>query len=171
MKITLENTQQLTSYNFIERLSIELWKKENIYLIDEPKKVGVPDYFYITAYLIQFDTEFQMQGLTTLLTNSTAYNLENTLDSFNIIGSTTLANCLQDILNTLHKYGLTPIKMRERFLQGTAGLPEYSIITSGNFFKEEDLFQDLSVHEKKLYEIYQQIWTDLEAYLIKIRGK
>ncbi len=170
MKITLDNSNQLSSYDFIEKLSIELWEDDNIYLIDEPKKVGIPDYFYISAYLIQFDTEFQMQGLATLLTNSSTYNFENTLDSLKIIDSTNLANCLQGVLDTLNKYGMTPVKMRDRFLQGTEHLHEYSIITTGQFFKEEDLLEELEKHEDELNEIYTQIWTDLEAYLIKVRG-
>ncbi len=171
MKLTIDNTRELTSYDFIEKLSIELWRNDNLYLIEEPKKVEIPDYFYISAYLIQFDTEFQMQGLTTLLTNSSTYNFENTLSSLKIIDSPNLANCLQGVLDALSKYGMTPIKMRDRFLKGTEGLPEYSIITTGQFFKENDLLNDLKVHEDKLFEIYPQIWTDLEKYLIKIRGK
>ena len=171
MKITLDNTKQFTSYDFIEKLSIELWENDNIYLIDEPQKVGIPDYFYISAYLIQFDTEFQMQGLTSLLTNSSTYNFENTLDSLKIIGSINLTNCLQGVLDTLNKYGMTPLKMRDRFLKGTKGLPEYSIITTGQFFKEDDLLEDLKVYEDELHKIYNQIWTVLEVYLIKIRGK
>lgn len=171
MQITIDNTINLSSYDFIERLSIELWESDNIYLIAEPKRADIPGFFYITAYLIQFDTEFQMQGLTTLLTNSSTYNFENTLDSLKTIGSTTLANCLQKILGTLNRYGMSPAKMRDRFLKGTEGLPEYSIITSGQFFKEDNLLEDLKVHEDELLEIYTQIWKDLEMYLIKVRGK
>lgn len=171
MGITLDNTKHLTSYDFIEKLSIELWENDNIYLIDEPRKEEIPNYFYISAYLIQFDTEFQMQGLTALLTNSSTYNFENTLDSLKEIGSTNLSNCLKGILDTLSKYGMTPKKMRDRFLNYTEGLPEFAIITTGQFFKEDDLIEDLKIYEDKLFEIYTQIWTDLEAYLIKIRGK
>ena len=171
MLITPENTENLTSYEFIEKLSIELWEEDNIYLINQLQRTDVPDYFYKTAYLLEFDTEFQMSGLTTLLSNSSTYNFENTLKSFVEIGSTSLASCLQGILDTLHKFGLTPIKMRERFINGTQELPLYSIITVGQFFNEDDLLEELRVHDNKLNEIYTQIWTDLEEYLIKIRGK
>jgi hypothetical protein len=171
MIITPENTENLTSYEFIEKMSIELWEGDNIYLIDKPQRADIPDYFYKTAYLLQFDTEFQMSGLTTLLSNSSTYNFENTLKSFVEIGSISLASCLQGILDTLHKFGMTPIKMRERFINGTQELPLYSIITVGQFFNEDNLLEELQVHGNELYEIYTQIWTDLEAYLIKIRGK
>jgi len=171
MKINFDNTKDLASYDFLEKLSIELWKKENIYLLDEPMRADIPEFFYISAYIIQFDTEFQMQGLTTLLTNSSTYNFENTLESLKIIGSKRLVNCLQNILNTLKNYDMTPVKMRDRFLKGTEGLPEYSIISTGQFLKEDELLLDLKVHEDELYEIYNEIWTDLEAYLIKVRGK
>lgn len=170
MKITPENTIELKSNEFIEKLSIDLWEEDNIYLINEPKKESIPDYFYVSAYIIQFDTEFQMQGLTTLLTNSTSYNFENTLNSFKLIGSTNLANCLQGILNTLNKYGMTPVKMRDRFLGGSEGLPEHSIVTTGQFFNEEDLLEDLELHEEELNKIYPQIATNLGGYLIKTRG-
>lgn len=170
MKLTQENTIHLKSIDFIEKFSINLWDKENIYLIDEPQREEIPEYFYITAYLLQFDTEFQMQGLLTLLTNSSTYNFENTLKSFKIIGSKKLENCLQMILNSLNKYGMTPIKMRDRFLQGTEGLPEFSIITTGQLFNEDDLLQELEIHSNELYEIYPQILTDLETYLINVRG-
>ncbi|AXE16734.1 hypothetical protein DR864_02805 [Runella rosea] len=171
MKISIDNTQNLTSFDFIEMLSTELWDDDNIYLIDDPKKEDIPDYFYITAYLLQFDTELQMSGLTTLLTNSSTYNFENTLNSFKKIGSIKLANCLQDILDTLNKFGMTPAKMRDRFLKGSEDFSEYSIITTGQFFKENDLLEELKIHEDELFNIYSQIWIDLESYLINIRGK
>jgi hypothetical protein len=162
MLLTLENTKNLSSYDFIETFSIEVWDEVNIHLVRGPKKDTFPDYFYLTACLLEFDTEFQMSGILTLLTNS--------LNGFKQIESHKLTECLQGILNTLHKFGMTPIKMREQFLNGAQNLPECSIITTGQYFDEKGLLAELKIHGNKLDEIYGEIWPDLESYLIKIRG-
>lgn len=171
MLLPLKNTVKLTSSDFIETFSIEMWSDKNIYLLNESRKNTIPDYFYVTAYLLQFETEFEMSGLTTLLSNSSTYNFENTLISFREIGSTKSAKCLEGILNTLQKYDLTPIKMREWFLNHAEGLSEYSIIKMGQAFKGDDLLDELGVYDNELSDICSEIRTDLEEYLIKIRGQ
>lgn len=171
MLLTLENTKNLNSSEFVEMFSIELFEDENLYLLNEPKRDEVPAFFYHLAYILEFETALEMSGLMILLSNSTAYNFENTLESFRAIGNTKFATCLQGILNTLANHGLTPIKMRERFENATSDLPEYSIITTGQFHPEEDLNKELRTFEVELYEDCNVIRDALEEYVTSIRGK
>jgi hypothetical protein len=172
MILTVDSTKNLTSPEFLEIFSIEMWSDENIYLIEELPRADIPNYFYITAYCLQFETEFLMSGLTTLLSNSTAYNFINTLESFRRIESDIFVKCLQGIMDTLGKYGLSPAGLRERFLRTTTELPEYSIITMAEIHKTDgNLLSELKIYEDELFKIYPKIWDELENYLLKIRGK
>jgi hypothetical protein len=171
MLLTLENTKDLNPTELVEFFSIELFEDENLYLLNEPKRDDVLAFFYHLAYILEFDTTLQMSGLETILTNSTAYNFENTLDSFRAIGSIKFTNCLEGILKTLAKYGLTPIKMRERFEQGITDLPEYSVITVGQFLPEEALRNELHAYQDVLYEDCNAIRNALGAYVASLRGE
>lgn len=112
-----------------------------------------------------------MSGLVTLLSNSTAYNFKNTLNNFKEINSQHFVQCLEGILSTLERYGMTPIKMRESFIDSTSKLAEYSIITMKKVHKEDELLEALSIYEDELFDTSPQIWDELEKYLIDIRGK
>jgi hypothetical protein len=172
MLLTVDNTSDMTSEDFLEVFSIEMWNPENIYLIEESPRENIPDYFYVTGYCLQFEAELLMSGLTTLLSNSTAYNFINTLESFKKVKSETFAKCLQGILDTLHKYGLTAVGMREKFIHETSELPEFSIITMAEIHQSEgNLLSELKIYEAELFKTYPKIWDDLENYLIEIRGK
>ena len=156
MLLTVENTKHLTSRDFLELLSIELFNSENLYLLLENRREGIPDYFYISAYILEFDTEFEMQGLNTLLANSTTYNFYNALESYKKINATPFVDALEGIIAVLQKFGLTPMDMRDKF------------ITELEF---EKIATELRVFEKKLYEIYADFWDYLVSYLMKVRGK
>lgn len=154
--LTKENTFHLTTDEFLEKIATELWEKDNIYLISEEKRPDIPEYFYITAYLIEFETELMMQGLLGLLGNSTTYNFENTMDSLSLIDNQKGVACLQNILETLSKYGKTPQKIREEDTD--------EVIL-------DKIWEDLAPFEEELYAVFPNIWEDLVRYLIKIRGK
>lgn len=169
MKLTSENTKFLNTEEFLDKLAIELWSEENIYLLNEPQKTDIPDYFYISAYLIEFETELLMQGLATLLTNSVVYNFDNVLEYSKIISCKPLENCLKNIIQTLQEFELKPTDLRENFLQKSQNIQEYDIIN--NDIMEENLYEKLSYHEEQLHEIFPQVWEDLYSYLKKKRGK
>lgn len=154
--LTKENTFHLTTDEFLEKIAIELWEKDNIYLISEEKRPDIPEYFYITAYLIEFETELMMQGLLGLLGNSTTYHFQNTIDSLRVIDNQKGVHCLQNILETLSKYGKTPQKMREEYTD--------EVIL-------DKIWGNLVPFEDELYAVFPNIWEDLERYLINVRGK
>ena len=156
MKLTIENTENLTSREFIELLSIELFNSDNNYLLTKPQVQDIPEYFYISAYLLEFDTEFQMQGLLTTLTNFTAYNFMNTLNSCRKINNIELTECLEGIFECLQKYDLTPVKFRENWIEPS---------------QETYLFEELRAFDKKLWKLLPKLWEDLENYLKEVRKK
>lgn len=154
--ITEENTFHLTTDEFLEKMALELWEKENSYLISEEKRPNIPEYFYITAYLLDFETELMMQGLMGLLGNSTTYNFENTMDSLKVIDNQQGVDCLQNIIEILSKYEKTPKKMREE--------PTNEVVF-------DKISEDLAPYEDELYVIFANVWEDLKRYLVNIRGK
>lgn len=154
--ITAENTFHLTTDEFLEKMALELWEKENSYLISEEKRPNIPEYFYITAYLLDFETELMMQGLMGLLGNSTTYHFENTMDSFKVIDNQQGVYCLQNIIEILSKYEKTPKKMREE--------PTNEVVF-------DKISEDLAPYEDELYVIFANVWKDLKRYLVNIRGK
>jgi hypothetical protein len=149
MLLDLKNTSKLTNEEFVETLSIHLWDKENIYLIDEDIKADIPNYFYISAYIIEFNTEFQMQGLVTLLSNSPAKNFENTLNSLKIIESSELYKCLTDIKYKLSAFGFTPENV--------------------GVIIDDEILIEMRICEKILLKIYPNMLIDLVKYLRKVR--
>lgn len=154
--LTENDIYHLDSQEFLELLASEIWKEENQFLLLGEKQSGVPEYFYISAYLIDFETELMINGLLGLLQNSVTYNFENTLNSLKIIENEKSVNCLQNILKTLSKYGKSPAQMREE------------PISDEDF---DRLYQDLRLFENELHDIFPLIWEDLQRYLLNIRGK
>ncbi|MBK9452268.1 MAG: hypothetical protein IPN95_23165 [Bacteroidetes bacterium] len=128
MLLTEENTHHLSSADFVVHFSIEVFSEENLYLLDQERINPIPSYFYPAAYILEFQTEFLMSGLTILLSNSSVYNFENALNSFTETGNNRVSECLEAIIATLKNFGLKPTDMRERFVNGTQELPQYSII-------------------------------------------
>ena len=170
MLLTEENTNHLSSAEFVDHFSIELFAEENLYLLQQERINTIPSYFYHAAYILEFQTEFLMSGLTIQLSNSSVYNFENALNSFKETGNNRVSECLEAIIATLKNFGLKPTDMRERFVNGTQDLPEYSIIKPSQF-QDADLEEELAVHEEHLWTLIDNVRDDLENYLFKIRGK
>ena len=66
----------------------------------------LPDFLKHFFYIVDFETEYEMSGLLTLLVNSTGRYINEINDSFMMTGNTEIASLLASVEEILIKYQL-----------------------------------------------------------------
>jgi hypothetical protein len=87
-----------TLLDFIAR---HLYAPENAALLLSPTFASLPDYAQYVIWILDFETEYEMQGLYTLLENSLGQQLPAIARSFEQTQNAEMARCLQQLVTVL----------------------------------------------------------------------
>ncbi|WP_430472155.1 DUF3418 domain-containing protein [Wielerella bovis] len=144
-----QKTSELDTSAFLAYFAKHLYDEENRHLLDKPISKNIPEYFYICAYLIDFETELSMSGLEGLLCNSTAHHFKDVHNALKIINNHQGVECIQSIIDVLAQNNTSPE-------------------TFGNEQRELfELSESLRKYSQQLSdEIFPTVWADLEKYLL-----
>jgi hypothetical protein len=77
------------------------YKPENAALLDSPTFAFLPDYAQYVIWILDFETEYEMQGLLTLLENALGQHLPAIARSFEQTHNAAIAQCLQQLVAVL----------------------------------------------------------------------
>lgn len=161
--------EALSPAKLIEALSIRIYDPPLSTARDRLREVAEP--LRVAILVLDFDTEFSMNGMLGFLENSTGLYFPETIEAFDMIGASETISVLRAIEKTLDRHGVTPSKLRADF----TGTQEYQITT----FRE--LHGDLGTMPNEVEEdarrlyLYgkpgtgEPVWSLLEAFVEKNR--
>lgn len=134
-----------------EKLSIELWDNER------SEWLGYTDFIKTAAFIIDFDTELNMEGIFTFLENSIGHYAPEIIKSFETIGDFKDAEILTEICRLA-----PPDAMRGEFLK--ADYSEYDICSGCEI--SEEVADKIELLESQLYiNTGFDMWQMLYDYL------
>ena len=148
------NIKNMTGETVCEKLTQELWNYER------SQWLKFDDFIQNAAFLIDFDSELQMEGIFTFLENSIGHYAPNIIEAFRAIGDNNDADILYEICTLA-----PPDIMRGEFLK--KDYQEYDI-SSFNDDHElcEEIADKIEKLESKLYlNTGFNIWRLLFHYL------
>ena len=154
MKIDRQNIAQITNVEeMIEFLARNRYEEINDLESDEFQQL--PEWVKDFVFILDFETEYEMQGLYTYLVNSTGHYLPNVILSFERSENSEIANLLTELQDTLTSVGLSPDILRSS--EKDLSIDDFPEI----FEKLDDIDNNLTIfiEEKKFWDnitIYMQ---------------
>jgi hypothetical protein len=91
VRISPESIEGLTADELINFVASNCYEPENYGLLESSDFARLPDYVKHLILILQFETEYEMQGIITLLQNSSGQYLYQTIDSFAQTGNNEIA--------------------------------------------------------------------------------
>lgn len=150
--------KNMTAETVCEKLTQELWNYER------SQWLKLDDFIQDAAFLIDFDSELQMEGIFTFLENSIGHYAPNIIKAFRAIGDNNDADILSEICSLA-----PPDIMRGEFLE--KDYQEYDI-SSFNDDHElcEEIADKIEQLESKLYlntgfDIWQLLFHYLDSHI------
>ena len=147
------NFKNMTGESICEKLTQELWNYER------SQWLSYPEFVQTAAFLIDFDTELQMEGIFTFLENTAGHYAPEMIKAFRTIGDAEDAEILSEICRLA-----PPDSIRKEI---AANHQEYEISS----FQEEHVLCEETVNQIEVLEnqLYLNtgfdIWPLLFAYL------
>ncbi len=144
-------------------LATHRYDEKNYELVDSEDFKALPDYVKYFIYLYDFELEYEMSGIYTLLGNVPGLYLSQTIESFRITQNDALADCLLQIEGILKQYGLTTAMLRDQVNQGEL----YQVVPAGHMYQNEDLIAQIQEVDERLRGILldKTFWERVEAYM------
>jgi hypothetical protein len=95
-----------SSEELIDLIGKNIYQKENYNLIDNEVFIELPTYAQNVILILDFETEYEMEGIYTLINNSIGKSLEKIASSFEQTNNPQIAFCIKEIHLLSEKYGL-----------------------------------------------------------------
>ena len=102
----IENADELIDFIAINRYD------ENPEFLTSEEFRQLPEWIKDIIFILDFETEYEMQGLPTYLVNSTGHYLQETIQSFKRSNNNDIADLLIALQDTLASVSLTPDILR-----------------------------------------------------------
>ncbi len=135
MRISTENIQGLTAQELIDFVAAQRYDSTNTDLLESEDFQLLPASVRHLIFILDFETEYEMQGILTLLQNSLGKYLPQIIDSFHQTGNTEIALCLSAIADAFEEHGVSwPALQRE-----PVGVQEFDILPVGIIAKNQHL--------------------------------
>lgn len=111
MKIDKESLTKIKdAEELIEFISINRY--DSFETLESEEFRQLPQWVKDTVFILDFETEYEMQGLYTYLENSTGHYLPEVIESFKRSDNTAISDILAELKNALEKIGLSPDLIR-----------------------------------------------------------
>jgi hypothetical protein len=160
MRISIENIEGLPTDKLIDFVASQCFEEDNYDLLESQDFLLLPDYVRHLIFILRFDTEYDMQGIFTLLQNSSGQYLYQTIDSFLHTDNVQIAGYLTLIADLLNSHGLMVSDMRKH----TEGAAQFDIVPTGNVAYNEQLTNEIEKIDKKLQPLMctKEFWINVE---------
>ena len=167
MRISPENIEGLTADELIDFVATHRYKPENHDLFESQDFERLPDYVQHLIFILEFETEYEMQGILTLLQNSSRQYLHQTIDSFSQTDNTEIAQCLAQIAQALTGGGVTVSEMRKSY----AVVNQYDVVPTGNIADNDELSERILRLDEQLRPLIEEkgYWQNVEENIKKKR--
>jgi hypothetical protein len=166
MRISIENIEGLTAEELINFVDSQCYNQDNHDLLESQDFLLLPDYVRHLIFILRFDTDYDMQGVFTLLQNSSGRYLYQTIDSFLHTDNAQIAGYLTQIADLLNGHGLMLSHIRMK----TEGVVQFDVVSAGNIADNEQLTDEIAKVDEQLqllmYE--KEFWVNVEK---KIKEK
>ncbi|MBD0297726.1 MAG: hypothetical protein ICV84_21465 [Flavisolibacter sp.] len=166
MRISPENIVGLAADELIDFVATQCYKPDNHDLLESQDFALLPDYVRHMIFILRFETEYEMEGIFTLLQNSTGQYLPQTIDSFSQTDNIEIAECLTQIMVLLTSRELSVFEMRKRQEAGN----EFDVIPTGDVADDEVLTDEIARVDEQLRPLIEGkgFWQNVER---KIKEK
>lgn len=150
--------KQFSGVELCERLSRVMWESERSEWLE------CADFIQTALFLIDFDTELNMEGIFSFLENSIGHYAPNIIKAFRDIGDDKDADILSEICRLA-----PPDLIRGEFLNGDYS--EYDISAFDDIHElNEEVLEKIEILESQLYlntgfNIWQLLYNYLEIHL------
>jgi hypothetical protein len=163
LRISKESIQGLNAKELIDFLARHRYDEENYELVDSEEFEALPEYVRYFIYIYDFELEYEMSGIYTLLGNEPGLYLSRTIESFRTTQNDEIADCLLRIEAILKQYDLTTAMLRDRVNQGEL----YQIVPAGSIFQNEELIAQIREVDERLQVLLldKDFWKWVEAYM------
>ena len=159
MKIDRQNIAQITNVEeMIEFLARNRYEEINDLESDEFQQL--PEWVKDFVFILDFETEYEMQGLYTYLVNSTGHYLPNVILSFERSENSEIANLLTELQDTLTSVGLSPDILRSS--EKDLSIDDFPEI----FEKLDDIDNNLTIFIEK-----KKFWDNITIYMQREMNK
>ena len=154
MKIDKQNIARITNIEeMIEFLTMNRYEEINDLESNEFQQL--PEWVKDFVFILDFETEYEMQGLYTYLVNSTGHYLPNVILSFKRSKNSEIANLLTELQDILFSVGLSPDILRSS--ENELSIDDFPEIVE----KLDDIDNNLTtyIEEKKFWDnvtVYMQ---------------
>jgi hypothetical protein len=166
VRISPESIEGLTADELIGFVVSNRYKPENYGLLQSSDFARLPDYVKHLIFILQFETEYEMQGILTLLQNTSGQYLYQTIDSFAQTDNNGIARCLAEVAELLTSHGLTVADLRKSY----QGVNPYDVVAAGVVGQDEELTEQIAGVDEQLRPLMEEkgFWTNVEN---KIKDK
>ena len=115
-----------------------------------------PEWVKDIIFILDFETEYEMQGLLTFLVNSTGHYLPEIIHSFKRSNNNSIADLLMELQNTLSSVGLSPDILRNS--KDNLSLDEYPEVSEKikeiddelrGFIEEKEFWGNVTVYVQR----------------------
>jgi hypothetical protein len=95
-KITNETISKIKNPNeLLDFLSLNIYEEENC---DVRENNEIPEYIKNIIYIIDFETEYEMEGILFTETDNIYYKMDKIIESFDETGNKEIANYIKEIM-------------------------------------------------------------------------
>lgn len=153
--------KQFSGKEICEKLCYELWNNERSQWLE------YADFIQTAAFLIDFDTELNMEGIFTFLENSVGHYAPHIIKAFRAVGDDKDAEILSEICRLA-----PPDVMRGEFLNGNYQEYDISVFNDEHELSEE-ITEKIDILESQLYlntgfDMWQLLYDYLDRQIEKL---
>lgn len=144
------------SDNIIEFISSNRYNPENENLLESEEFNALPDYAKFVIFILDFETEYEMQGILTTIENSVGQYLPQIAESFNNTQNIEIASLIYKIIAVLNRFSV-PLKNDTK---------HYDNISS-DIFGNEEFIENINKIDEKLEPLIleKEFWCNVVIFI------
>lgn len=163
MRISNENIKGLNSEELIKFVAAHRYNSDNTGLTESLDFHLLPVYIKHLIHILDFETEYEMQGLLTMLQNNIVQYLPQITESFNQTDNPQIAYLLTHIAHLLAKHGISVQDLQTK----TEGIQEFNVFRADMIAKNEQLMIEICQIDERLQTLIEEkaYWKNIEKII------